>query len=292
MWRTTAFALALACGDHYALHGSHPAPAPRLGGRGSIVELPVAGEARGDVLGDGWPVWVVHHADGTALVLSAVAPPHARSAETLFAGRAQLVRWLPAARRFIAGDVMYDEYGRVLGYASDDACVTDCPHVVDPALEERDLDRFSAVVTFGRMIVEELEPSRPPGAVPRWVDWDRDVHAARELAVGRDDVALAPAISATDAMHLPLGSYVIVAGSIVQSTSAPPRLCADSPRCASCDADSPLAFGIANVPLDRAAAHAESGTILVRREPTGLAVIATSRAGACSGSWPLTGRAP
>ncbi len=283
MWRTTSLALvALSCGTRSSLHGSRMTPAPLLGGRGSLVDLPPAGDARSDVLADGWPVWVVHHRDGTAMVLSAVAPPHASSASTLFAGRVQLVRWLPSARRFLAGDVLYDEYGRVLGYASDDGCVTDCPRVVDPALEERDLDRFLAVAAFGGMIVDELQPSRPRDEAPWWVDWDRDVHAAHELAVARDDVTLAANVSLTDAMHLPLGSYAIVAASIVQSTSAAPRLCADSPKCATCDAGSPRAFGIANVASERAAVHAESGTILVRREPTGLAVIATSRAGACT----------
>jgi hypothetical protein len=281
MWRLTSLVLVAACGNPLALHGSQSASEPRLGGRGSIVDMPRAGEARGDVLGDGWPVWVVRHADGSATVLSAVARAHARSAETLFAGRAALVRWLPAVRRFVAGDVLYDEYGRVLGHASDDGCVTECPRVVDPALDERDLDRFNAVVAFERMIVDALEPSRSRDLAPPWVDFDRDVHARHELAVGHDDVSPAAAIGVADAMRLPLGSYAIVAGSIVQATSSAPRLCSDSPRCAACDASSPLAFGLARVSLDRAGEHAESGTILVRREPTGLAVIATSRAGAC-----------
>jgi hypothetical protein len=283
MWRTLLLVFALeACGDHYALHGSQPSAAPRLGGRGSLVDLPPAGAARNDVLGDGWPVWVVHHPDGTVMVLSAVAPAHTRSAEMLFAGRAQLVRWLPSTHRLVAGDVLYDEYGRVLGYASDDGCVSDCPRVVDPALEERDLDRFSAVVAFGHLTIDELEPSPPRREAPQWVDWDHEVHAAHELAIGRDDVTVSPAVSVVDAMHLPLGSYTTVAGSVVQSTSEPPRLCSDSPRCAACDDSSPLAFGVDTVSIDQAAVHAESGTILVRREPTGLAVIASSHARACT----------
>ncbi len=286
MRRTTSLVLVLAglvsCGQHAALNGSRSGPMPRPGGRGSVVELPPVGEARSDVLADGWPVWVVHHADGTAMVLSAVAPPHGSSAETLFAGRADLVRWSRSTHRFVAGDVIYDEYGRVLGYASDVGCVEDCPRIVDPALEERDLDRFSAVVAFRRMIVDELQESPPRREVQQWVDWDRDVHAAHELAIGRDEITLAAAVTVTAAMHLPLGRYALVAASIVQSTGAAPRLCVDSPRCASCDASSPLAFGLARVSLDRDATHAESGTLLVRREATGLAVVATSRAGACT----------
>jgi hypothetical protein len=283
MWRTMLLVLALeACGDHYALHGSQFSPAPRFSGRGSLVDVPSTGDARSDVLRDGWPVWVVHHTDGTVMVLSAVAPAHTRSADTLFAGRAQLVRWLPSNRRLVAGDVLYDEYGRVLGYASDDGCVADCPRVVDPAFEERDLDRFSAVASFGHMIIDDLEPSPPGREAAQWVDWDHDVHAAHELTIGLDEVTVAPAVTVVDAMHLPLGSYTIVAASVVQSTNAPPRLCSDSPRCAACDASSPLAFGVETVSIDHAAEHAESGTILVRREPTGLAVIASSHARACT----------
>jgi len=281
MWRIVLVALA-ACGPSYALHGSQADPARPVAGRGSVVELPAGGAARGDVLRDGWPVWVVRHADGSASVLSAVAPPHRSSADALFASRSELVRWLPAARRFVAGAVVYDEYGRVIGHASDDDCTADCPRIVDPALDERDLDRFTATVAFGRMIVDELVPSRARSDTPDWVDWDRDPQVPRALAVGRDDQPPAAPLGVAAAMRLPLGSYAIVAGSIVQSTSAAPRICADSPRCAACDPSSPLALGVARRSVSQAAIHAESGTILVRREPTGLAVIATSRLGACA----------
>ena len=287
MSRTILLALAVgavgACGSSYVLHGSHSDPARPRSGRGSMVELPAEGTARGDVLRDGWPVWVVRHDDGSATVLNAVAPPHSRSAATLFASRAELVRWLPTTRRFVADDVAYDEYGRVLGHATDDSCVANCPRVIDPAFDQRDLDRFSAMVAFDKVIVDELVPSRPIDDAPEWIDWDRAAPIPRVLAVGPDDRSPA-AVQVGDALHLPFGSYAIVAGSIVQSTSAPPRICADTPRCAACDPDSPLALGVARVTVDRPAVHAESGTILVRREPTGLAVIATTRAGACPSS--------
>ncbi len=262
----------VACNSGYALHGSQASSARPPAGRGSIVALPPPGDARPDVLAEGWPVWVVRHGDGSATVVSAVGPSHLRA----------LVRWLPVTRRFLAGDVLYDEYGRVLGHATDDSCVTDCPRVVDPALDERNLDRFTAVVAFDHMIVDELVPS-PSRDAPDWIDWDHDLdrdHAPHELAVGRDELSPV-AFGLADAMRVPIGSYATVAGSIVQSTSAAPRLCADTPHCAACDARSPLAFGVARSPVSEVAVHAESGTILVRREPTGLAVIATSRARAC-----------
>ncbi|HTR54701.1 MAG TPA: hypothetical protein VMJ10_28610 [Kofleriaceae bacterium] len=285
MWQRS-LVLALAglesCASRYALHGSQSDPPRPLNDRGSLVDLPPAGAARSDVLRDGWPVWVVRHDDGSATVVSAVAP-RVVSAATLFAGRAALVRWLPTTRRFVADDVMYDEYGRVLGYASDDACIAGCPHVIDPAFGERDLDRFAAAVAFDRAVVDDFLPSPARDDAERWVDWDREPHAAHELAVGRDDVS-PPAIAVADATRIPLGDYAVVAGSIVQSTSAAPHICADSPRCAACEPESPLALGVPRVALDQPAIHATSGTILVRREPTGLAVIATSRAGECPGS--------
>jgi hypothetical protein len=281
MWSLTALALALAaCNPGLALHGSHSSSVRPPGGRGSIVDLPPTGDARPDVLGSGWPVWVVRHGDGSATVVSAVAQPRPSSAS-----HGALVRWLPATRRFLAGDVLYDEYGRVLGYATDDSCVTDCPRVSDPALDERNLDRFTAVVAFERMIVDELVPAQPRDDAPDWIDWDRDIdrslHATRELAVGGDQVSPV-AFGLADALRVPLGSYAIIAASIVQSTTAAPHICADTPRCAACDASSPLAFGVPRSPVSEVAVHAESGTILIRREPTGLAVIATSRARACS----------
>ena len=248
-----------------------------------MVELPAEGTARGDVLRDGWPVWVVRHDDGSTTVVSAVAPPHSGSAATLFASRAELVRWLPSTHRFVADDVAYDEYGRVLGHATDDGCIANCPRVVDPAFDQRDLDRFTAMVAFDKVIVDELVPARPIDDAPQWVDWDRQPPVTRVLAVGRDDRS-PTAVHVDEALHLPLGSYAIVAGSIVQSTSDAPRICADTPRCAACDPSSPLALGVARVTVDRPAVHAESGTILVHREATGLAVIATSRAGACPAS--------
>jgi len=277
-----AFALAAveSCGTHYALHGSAAEPARPPNGRGSVVDLPAAGAARPDVLGSGWPVWVVRHGDGSATVLSGVAPREA-SAATLFESRAALVRWLPAARRFVAGAVMYDEYGRVLGHASDEACVAECPRVIDPAFDERDLDRFAAAVAFDRLVIDELVPAPPRGDPAQWLDWDRELPDAHELAVGRDDVSPA-AFAVDDAMHIPVGAYAVIAGSIVRSTTAAPHICPDAPTCAACDASSPLALGVPPISIDQAADHATSGTILVRREPTGLAVIATSRAGACS----------
>ena len=240
------------------------------------MPLPPVGEARAATLADGWPVWVVHHEGGAVSVISGVAAARTRSASTLFAGPAAIVLWLPAARRFVAGDVAYDDRGRVLGYASEEPCLDECPHAVAKAPDERDLDRYDTTLALDRVYIGARDPAPAHVLVSHWVPWDQPEHAARELDLGAD--ALAPAVSTAiaDAATRPIGSYAIVTGSIVQSTTDVPRLCADTPTC---DDRAPRLLGVPAVPIDHATSHAHAATLLVRRDAAGLTLIATSPSG-------------
>ena len=260
----------IACSTRYTLRGAPaPAHAPREpDGTRTTLELPHDQQAHAAAIDSGWPVWIVRHGDGSTTLISAVTPI-VRSGATLFAGRATLVRWIPRVRRFLAGDVIYDEFGHVLGYATDD----------EPASEQRDLDTFAATVTGHHILVGAIQPAALPPAVSRWVDWDHDVHLAHELDPQPGEVALAP-IALERALQRPIGSYALIAAAIVQSTTDAPRLCSTTPTRPACSARSPAAFGVPPVSVSKSAEHAETETILVRRDRAGLVVIATSHVGA------------
>lgn len=248
-----------------------------------MLPFPALGETREAVLADGWPVWVVHHFDDRASVISAVGPPRSRSAATLFEGGAAVVHWLPDTRRLLAGDILYDERGHLLGYAAAHSCFDRCPRIEGPAPEEPDLATFAAVIVADdRIAVGDLDDRPPPPTSLILVDADRGVHVERDLELAPALVQAVATIPIADAAARPLGSYALVEGSIVRSTVDAPRLCADQPACASCASSSAALFGITPVPINQPAVHAESGTILVRRVPQGLAVIAMTRTGACN----------
>ncbi|HEY1815179.1 MAG TPA: hypothetical protein VGG74_22685 [Kofleriaceae bacterium] len=264
----------VACTHAIVLRGAPTPVAVEPGSRGTTLAMPRVGDAYGANLADGWPVWVIRHYDGTVTVASAVAT-HDRSAATLFQPDAALVAWVAGTRQLLAEDVAYDERGRAIGYADDD-CFGDCPHIVEPLPAERDLDTFEAAVVGNRIVVGPRVAAPPAREVSRWVAYDERPHASRELVVPGEQRVAEP-IAMADALARPIGSYALVTGSIVQSTVETPHLCA----CGACDADSPLAYGIPAVQISAPTAHAESGTLLVRRDPGGFTVIASSDAGAC-----------
>jgi hypothetical protein len=280
-----AIALLAACGPHLELRGAPTAiAAPSVADSGVMLPLPPIGETREAALADGWPVWVVHHLDDRASVISAVGPPRSRSAATLFEGGAAVVHWLAGTRRLLAGDILYDELGHVLGYAAADSCFDDCPRIEGPAFEEPDLATFAAVIVADdRIAVGDIEDRPPPPTSLIVVDPDRGVHVEHDLELEPALMQPVATVAVADAAVRPLGSYAMVEGSIVRSTVDAPRLCADRPRCASCASSSAALFGIAPVSINQPAVHAESGTILVRRVPQGLAVVAMTRSGTCNG---------
>jgi hypothetical protein len=269
--------LVSSCGSELVLRGSTDVRASAIDGQGTSVPLPRVRETASASVGDGWPVWLVRHDDGSVTVISAVAMPRARSATTLFAGQSALVRWLPATRRFVADDIVYDDYGRALGYGADTGCFGDCPRITEPAPDERDLDTFAAAVIGDRLRVYESRRAPAKPEVYRWVDWDHPEHVDHELEARSGESWPAVPMTIADLLAHPLGTYALVTGAIVQSTTDAPRLCG----CGTCDASWPLALGVAAVPISHPAVHSEPGTMLVRRDAGGIAIIASSHAGAC-----------
>ncbi|HEV7559243.1 MAG TPA: hypothetical protein VGO00_27400, partial [Kofleriaceae bacterium] len=272
-----AVTLVSSCSSDLMLRGSTDVRPTTIDGRGTTIPLPRVLETTSASLGDGWPVWLVRHDSGSVTVISAVAPPRVRSATSLFAGQSALVRWLPASRRFVADDIVYDDYGRVLGYGADDRCLDGCPRIVETAPDERDLDTFAAAVTGNGLRVYESRRSPAKPEAYRWVDWDHPEHVDHELDTRDDERWPAAPTTIADVLAHPLGTYALVTGAIVQSTTDAPRLCG----CGTCDASWPLALGVAAVAVSHPAVHSESGTMLVRRDASGVAIIASSHAGAC-----------
>jgi hypothetical protein len=234
----------------------------------AMLDVPPIGDTRGATLADGWPVWIVRHADGTLDVFSAVVHRE-RSGATLFDGDRALVRWLPDARRFIAGDVAYDEGGHAIAY-------------IDPSERERpddtrDLDAFDYWPDGHRIAIGAIEPGPLHVRDPDWLPWDHDPHVARETPVLPGERQVTPPVLITDAAAAPIGSYAIVRGALVQSTETAPRICG----CGGCAPSAPLALGVRAITVSAHIDHAEPVTMLVRRESDGLAIIATTIAGAC-----------
>ena len=88
----------------------------------SVVPLPDRGDAVSLIADDGTPWWIVHHEDGTASALPAVTRiSNTLGVESLAVDeRGAIVRWRPNARRFEAGALAFDEYGRALTTGRDD----------------------------------------------------------------------------------------------------------------------------------------------------------------------------
>jgi hypothetical protein len=266
---TVGLVIVVGCTPPLVLRGSPPSGMSPLV-HDSVVDLPAVNEARGAMLADGWPVWVVRHGDGSVTVFSAVAA-RARSGATLFDVDRALVRWQPRTRHLLAGDIAYDELGRPLGYA--DARELDHPDDV------ADLDTFAVAPDGDRIAIGAMVPARAAPQMSRWTDWDDAPHVTRELPSDPDERSVAPAVALADAATAPIGSYAVVRGAIVQSTDDSPRVCG----CDGCAPSSPRALGVRPVTVSARTSHHEPATMLVRRDPDGLAVIATTVAGACSG---------
>jgi hypothetical protein len=229
----------------------------------AMLDVPPIGDARGATLVDGWPVWVVRHADGTLDVFSAVVR-RVRSGATLFDGDRALVRWLPGERRFVAGDVTYDELGHAIAYVD--------PHELEQPDDTRDLDSFDYWPDGHRIAIGVWRPGAQHVRDPDWLPWDHEPHVAQEAPLLPGEREVTPPIAIGDAAAAPIGTYAIVRGALVQSTEAAPRVCG----CGGCAATAPLALDVRAITVSAHTDHAEPATMLVRREPSGLAVIATS----------------
>ena len=257
-----------ACASPLVLQGSpSPPAAPPLRAETSLA-LPARGEIRSDVVGAGWPVWVVRHDDGRVSVISGVVA-RARSGATLFEPTAAIVRWFPGTRRLLGGDVIYDEQGNVLGYAAS-SCTELCPRIAEPAPEERGLDTFDTELAPARIFVGERHGA-PPGAEPAWHDADRGEHVVTDIDPNPGELVPA-ATTIAHALERPIGSYAVVRGSIVRSTTDEPHLCAGR-----CTERSPRVLGVAAIAINKSSIHAMTGTMLVRHESLGVVVVAMNR---------------
>jgi hypothetical protein len=206
------------------------------------------------VLGNGWPVWVVHHQDDSVTIVSAVRVDAARTVAT--APRAEpsafMVTWLEEPRRFVSARIVYDEYGRALGYRSSMICLDECPRIEDQPRVVTDLDTF-ALSFDGRDLGSAAEGRRGSiGRGPTRVDV-HDLRRGIGRAASRQWIALRrrdapdhdiidpalpwPELSIEQARALHDGSYAIVTGRLVLSTRSEPALCGDpsaSNACAAC----------------------------------------------------------
>ena len=215
--------------------------------------------------------------DGTTSVVSAVAR-HVRSGATLFAAEAALVRWIPRTRRMLAEDVAYDEAGHVPRVrersrsATTTARASSSQHLTN-ATSTRSRSSSNAI---GSRVGARL-PAAPVAGESRWGNGISRRTSARELSpAGR---RASPSRRRDRRRARSAGRQLRGRHRFARAIDRrhATRLCRQ-PRCAACDASSPRALGVAPVPVSAHAVHAESGTLLVRREPDGLAVIATSLA--------------
>ncbi len=274
----------------------------------SQVARPARGATSVARLSDGFPVWVVHHVDGTISVISAVAPPRPQTAgyhrDTVVSQvDRSLVTWIPGVRRFSGGGILFDERGHALGYAGFDACFGDCPRIEDMPAMVRDLDTFVNRSQLDSSIeVGRLVEGRSRRRASTWLPWRRP--AAREDDMRAADSPPMPRASLIAALALAEGDYAVVDGEAVRSTHAEPAICEvrQVGKCGACGADRLQLGGIAasdaahihrrrwwrdpaEYRRDRRAVYieAEPGTFLVRRQRVGFQIVAGIFRGNCSG---------
>lgn len=290
-WSATAVVTVLvACGgERVAMRGAayraDEAPSSP-GDAATTFPLPGVGEAVAATLPQGWPVWIVHHADGAVSVLSAVAVTRAngRDHPGFFERDAGLVRWISGVRRFVAGNLVYDERGHVLGYPDFDGCLGDCPaDARGYPRSQRDLDAFEVQVA-GTEIRAGVRHEGAIGAVAiTWIPWRRTDDAGRRLDMtdfGRSPI---PPGSIAAAVARPVGSYAIIAGAIVRATFDVPRVCTQT-HCERCPQDAPPVTGVSGDRANVPSVEGQQGVFLLRREAAGgFAVIARIAAGSCGG---------
>ena len=89
------------------------------------VELPPVGEARSFLLDDGFPLWVVHHGDGTASAVPGVAPEPVDlpgdGSNWVPTGNWDVIQWVESG--WFRGLAGYDAWGRALAQLPDAAVV-------------------------------------------------------------------------------------------------------------------------------------------------------------------------
>jgi hypothetical protein len=256
-------------------------------GASAKLALPAdAGGVVGAALPGGWPVWIVHHEDGSVTVISGVAGEQVRKSSPqrpFFERDAWLVRWIPGMRRFVAGGLVYDDHGRMLGYMAFDACLDECPELKAMPREQRDLDTFDAMVEGNEVRVGTVHAGAAHAVSDDWVPWMRKEPDERRTDANADARAAVAAISIPDATARPAGTYAIVEGSVVRATNDVPRVCSQK-ACEPCARTAPPITGVSSDRANEPSVEAQRGVFLVHRaQDAGFVVIARIARGECSG---------
>ena len=246
--------------------GVGPATAGGTDPDGDVVAVPGAGEAALELLDDGTRVWVVRQVGGEVDVLAvAVDPLDPAASPFVVAGYVQGVRsavvWLPDARRFIGGGVLFDSEGRALQWYPNQVGGADDAEPV-PA---RDLDAYA---------VERVDEdhvrvgARAPGA-QRMVPADPDGGCCYGL-----DEFVSPVpppgdpglLSVEEALDRPEGTVVVVDADVVVDRQRPVQMCrvprVPVPDLPPCPEDAPVPSGVQ--PRDADGYVVEFGPYLVR----------------------------
>lgn len=275
----------------------------------SRVPRPARGGELSASLSNGFPVWVVHHADGTISVISAVAPARPKGGgfrrdDVAAQVDRGLVSWIPGVRRFYSSGVLFDDRGHALGYANFDGCAGECTRIEDMPPLLRDLDTFRVRPQPDDIEVGQLVEGKSRRRAKSWLPWRRP--AAREEDMNAANSPAVRRTSLVDALALAEGQYAIVDGKTVRSTYHRPVICESTKAgtCGTCGTEQlPLGGIIASDAahihsggwwknpgeykrdLRREYASAEPGTFLVRRQRDGFQIVAGVFRGICSGSW-------
>ncbi|WP_394840670.1 hypothetical protein LZC95_26715 [Pendulispora brunnea] len=248
-----------------------------------VLALPARGEMTRAVLGDGTPVWLVHHVNDAVTIVVPFAPLSRGKGGGPFAplscgeGAAMVVVPWDAETKQFAGTFRWDAFGHVLGNSGWDACMGPCPPIASLPTRARDLDTFVArrlegdpnhvevgdrVAGVTRDIPQEpIWPPRPhrSGDPSRWPE-------TRQISVAA-------------ALAQPEGTMVVVDGDIVLRDGDAPRICPSSRGHKPCPPDSPRVYDCDGEP-ERSVHGVETrfGPVYTRRFRDGF-VQATARGG-------------
>jgi hypothetical protein len=220
------------------------------------LEVPPRDSVASAKLGDGTPVWLVHRADGGLSVFSALAPDTGRATGV------SLLDWRATVRRF-SGSHVWDEQGKVLGIAGWDVCTEECPKESDLPSSAPDLDAF---------LIERLggspERIRVTGT-PRKGVWRRIPQKPLPAWTQEPRQEALPRMSISEALKLPEGMIVSVAGDVVLVSGEAPLICPDAgpgnrTRC--CPSGAPRLYDVDGAPLRRVGPSINRhGATLLRR---------------------------
>ena len=274
----------------------------------STVSRPARGGTLATTLADGFPVWVVHHHDGTITVVSGVAPVRPKGTGYLRddvsnqVGR-YLVSWIPGVRRFYSSGVLFDEYGTVLGYAEFDGCFGECARIEAMPKTLRDLDTFAVTTTpDDTLSVGALVEGAFRLRAQTWLPWRRPKQREEDMTAA--DSPVTPRRSLREALAIADGHYAMVDGDTLRSTHAEPVICKASIPCRPCGSERLPLVGIASSDaahihrrawwrdpgeyrrdLEKTYVDGQPGTFLVRKQGAGYQIVAGIFRGSCGGSF-------